>query len=409
LVINGTNGVPLNFTDKHKYYWAPSFGFAWDISGNGKTSLRGGYAVNYYSNFNSTCAQSCSTNPPFVQSITLVNPIFPNPLGSLVSPAGAPTLVSEDITNVQDPAVQSYSLSLEKQLPGNWLVSIAGAGNIVRHLPQTYNINQPGPEGPYQFNPIINTGSTFTYLFGPYQGYAAINTSTYNANAYWNALEVSVRHSVGRNLFVSLGYTWQHGLSQNRGAIFSNSGVQDVRNPRNEYGNSNVNVPQVFTTSVIWTLPWFQTAKGWQKALVGGWQLSDITTIQSGFSLDPGLTTSTRGLATRPDRTSQPLEGPKTVKQWFNTAAFAAPAAGFFGNAGPGIIRGPGIVNFDMALYKSFPVAEHRAFQFRAEVFNVFNHTNFSTVQTSFGANNFGQVTAARDPRIVEGVLRFTF
>ena len=304
--------------------------------------------------------------------------------------------------------MQSYSLSLEKQLPGNWLVSIAGAGNIVRHLPQTYNINQPGPEGPYQFNPIINTGSTFTYLFGPYQGYGAINTSTYNANAYWNALEVSVRHSVGRNLFVSLGYTWQHGLSQNRGAIFSNSGVQDVRHPRNEYGNSNVNVPQVFTTSVIWTLPWFQTSNGFKRALVGGWQLSDITTVQSGFSLDPGLTTATRGLATRPDRTSQPLEGPKTVKEWFNTAAFAAPAPGFFGNAGPGIIRGPGIVNFDMALYKSFPVAEHRAFQFRAEVFNVFNHTNFSTVQTSFGANNFGQVTAARDPRIIEGVLRFT-
>ncbi len=137
--------------------------------------------------------------------------------------------------------------------------------------------------------------------------------------------------------------------------------------------------------------------------------MSDITTAQSGFSLDPGLTTATRGLATRPNVTLQPVAGPKTVAKWFNTAAFAAPAAGFFGNAGTGIIRGPGIVNFDMALYKTFLVTEHHAFEFRAEVFNVFNHTNFSAVQTSFGANNFGQVTAARDPRIVEAVLRYTF
>jgi len=235
--------------------------------------------------------------------------------------------VNEDIKNLRDPAVQSYSMSVERQLPGNWMVTVAGAGNIVRHLPQTYNINQPGPSAPYQFNPIINTGTTFTYLYGPYQGYGAINTATFNANAYWNALELSLRHSVGHNLLVSVGYTWQHGLSQGRGAVFSASALQDVYHPRNEYGNSSVNVPQVFTTSVIWTLPWFRTAKGLQRALVGGWQISDLTTVQSGFSLDPGLTTATRGLATRPNRTSQPVEGPKTVAQWFNTAAFAAPAA----------------------------------------------------------------------------------
>lgn len=410
LIINGANGVPLNFSNAHNYYWAPSLGFAWDVFGDGKTSLRGGYGITYYSNFNSTCAQSCSTNPPFVQSLTLVQPVFPNPLGSLVSPAGAPTVVSEDLKNLRDPMVQSYSLSLERQFAGNWFASVSGAGNIARHLPQTYNINQPPPDPPYNFNPAINTGSTFAYVFAPYQGYAAINTATYNANAYWNALEVYLRHPIGHDLFASVAYTWQHDLSQARGTgIFGAATVQDSYHPGAEYGNSSVNVPQIFTVSAIWSLPWFRTGNGFEKALLGGWQFSDITTIQSGFSLDPGLVTATKGLATRPNRTSQAIGGPETVKQWFNTGAFAAPAAGFFGNAGPGSIRGPGTVNFDIALYKDFRLRERHTIEFRAELFNVLNHTNFSSVQTSLGANNFGQVTAARDPRIAEGVLRYTF
>jgi hypothetical protein len=410
LIINATSGVPLNFSNKFKYYWAPSAGFALDVFGDGKTSLRGGYGITYYSNFNSSCAQSCVTNPPFVQSLTLVTPTFPNPIGSLVSPAGAPTIVSEDLGNLRDPMVQSYSLSLERQFAGSWLVSIAGAGNIARHLPQTWNINQPLPDAPYDYNPIINSGSTFAYLYGPYQGYGTINTATFNGYAYWNALELNLRHNVGRNLVVSASYTWQHDLSEERGnSIFGASAVQNTLNARNDYGNSNLNVPQVLTFNAIWSLPWFRTGNAWKRTLLGGWQYSDVTIVQSGFSLDPGLATATKGLATRPDRTSAPIAGPQTVKQWFNTAAFAAPAAGYFGNAAPGSIAGPGTLNFDMALYKDFRMRERVTAQFRAELFNVFNHTNFATVQTSFGASNFGQVTAARDPRIAEGVLRISF
>jgi hypothetical protein len=162
--------------------------------------------------------------------------------------------------------------------------------------------------------------------------------------------------------------------------------------------------------SAIWTLPWYRTAKGWKGQVLGGWQFADITTVQSGFSLDPGLATATRGLATRPNLVSgSSLEGARTVAQWFNTAAFAAPAAGYFGSAGPGIIRGPGVWNFDIAFYKDFRIGERHAIQFRAELFNVFNHTNFAGVSTAFGAGNFGRVTSARDPRIAEFALRYQF
>jgi hypothetical protein len=97
------------------------------------------------------------------------------------------------------------------------------------------------------------------------------------------------------------------------------------------------------------------------------------------------------------------------VQEWFNTNAFAAPAAGFFGNAGPGIIPGPGCVDFDMAFYKDFKIGERQKFQFRGELFNIFNHTNFNGVATAVGAGDYGQITSARDPRIVEFVLRYEF
>jgi hypothetical protein len=144
--------------------------------------------------------------------------------------------------------------------------------------------------------------------------------------------------------------------------------------------------------------------------VLGNWQYSDITTLQAGFPLDPGLVIATPGLAIRPNRVSgQAISGPKTAQEWFNTNAFAAPAAGFFGNAAPDSITGPGVVDFDMAFYKNFKITERQNLQFRAEFFNIFNHTNFSAVSSSFGAGNFGQVTSALDPRILEFALRYSF
>jgi hypothetical protein len=136
-----------------------------------------------------------------------------------------------------------------------------------------------------------------------------------------------------------------------------------------------------------------------------------VTTIQSGLSLDPGLSVSKQGLAKRPDRLpGVSVEGPKTASQWFNTAALRQPASGFFGNFGVGSIRGPGLANFDMALYKDFPISERWGkIQIRSEFFNIFNHTNFANVSAAFGSGNFGKVTSARDPRILEFALRWEF
>jgi hypothetical protein len=168
-------------------------------------------------------------------------------------------------------------------------------------------------------------------------------------------------------------------------------------------------VPQSLSFGYIYNLPWYHNAKGWRKQALGGWRYSGLSTIESGFSQNPGLSVAHPGLSNRPNRVSGSVVGPKTVKEWFNTGAFAAPAAGYFGSAAPGSIYGPGLVDFDMAIYKDFSINERHKVEFRAEAFNVFNHTNFNAVGTSFGSGTYGELTSARDPRVFEFALRYQF
>lgn len=401
MVINGINGVPNNWSTSHQWYYAPQFGFAWDVFGDGKTSLRGGYGVTYTRIFTGQdCAYNCAVNPPIIQSVNLVNPTFPSPGNSGSVKLSAPTISAADF-NIKATQIQSYSLSLEHQFRGNWTVTAAAAGDQARHLPETFNYNQPLPDGQYNFNPIINTGSVLASIYGPYYGYGPINDLNTIANSNWTALEVSARHPVGKNLFLSLAYTWAHGLSDTT--------TTNVYNPKEFYGSTSLNVPQVFTASAIYSIPWLLHAPGWKGQALGGWQLSDITTVRDGYSLTPGLSVPNQGNGARPNTTGAAINGPQTVAEWFNTAAFTAPAAGYFGDAGTGDIRGPGLINFDVTLQKTFPIRERMGLEFRAEVFNVFNHTNFGGVGTTYGSGTFGRVTSASDPRIMEFALRFHF
>jgi len=413
LVRNGVNGVPINFTNDHEWYFNPTVGFAWDIFGDGKTSLRGGAGISHTRVFSgSDCSLYCGSNYPDITSLTLETPLFPNPTGTgTTAPLGAPNLQTQDF-NIQLAQITTYSLSIEHQFPGNWFVSVAGAGNTVKHAQTQFDFNQPKPAGGFNFDPSINMG-TFEYVFGPYQGWGSIVGNVSNTGMNWNGLLINVQHRVSKSLFLSASYTWSHSLSDTHGGyeLFQNNLVnQDIYNYKKDYGNSDSNVPQILAISHIWNLPFFTQATGLRHAALAGWAFTGSTTFQTGVSMDPFLSVSEQGLATRPNYVSgQSIGGPKTVKEWFNTAAFAQPAPGLFGNSKNGSILGPGLVVFDMGLYKDFKIGERNTVEFRSEAFNIFNHTNFNAVNTTFGSGQFGQVTGAADPRILEFALRFQF
>jgi Carboxypeptidase regulatory-like domain len=408
LVLNGINGVPQNLTNAKKNYWAPVSGFAWDVFGNGRSSLRGGYGLTYYATAGQGCEEGSCLGYPTVQSVNLATSNFDNPAGG-ITPATVPTEGGEDLQNYRASHIQTYSLSWQQQIATNWIATIAGAGSMQGAGSNSININQSGPVTQngvsYDFNPNLNTASYVNAYYAPYQGYGNINYYENISYSNWDALELSLKHRAGKNLYLSAAYTWSHGLD-------NYGGFQNVRDLHAAYGNSSNDIPQVFTFSGIYTLPLFQSSRLLTRELLGGWKYSDMTTVQNGGTGTLSLSTSNNGLATRPNLIA-PVTYPKkwrnTGDLWFSTSSFAKPDNGYFGTVGNNTFREPGVIDFNMALYKTFPITERVKVEFRSEFFNVFNHTNPDGPGLGFGSASFGQVSGAKEAREGQGSLKLTF
>jgi hypothetical protein len=194
--------------------------------------------------------------------------------------------------------------------------------------------------------------------------------------------------------------------------------IDNVSTPMNSYQASRIergfagfDRTHVLTTSYIRQIPFAHRLTSWGRAVLDGWQVSGITSAQTGLLITPLITVDRAGVGgglPRPN-VNGPIATPNTKLQWFDTSVFSPPAIGTFDNAGRGLVRGPGIFNTDFSASKGTRLRENVTLQFRAEFFNVFNHTQYSGVGRSFGSAAFGQVTSARDPRISQLALRLVF
>jgi hypothetical protein len=447
----GDPGVPENGQDGDWTTFAPRVGFAYDLFGNGKTSIRGGAGVFYNSRINAWFNQAMLSETPFSVQVTLTSPIgpFSNPYLGITNPFPAslppprdsafppPVLaVSWDPSGkYATPRVYNWNFTIEHQLARQWLARAAYVAARSTHLAEDI-----------QLNPAVYTpGSTLSVdARRVFQGFSGIQQLSDDVNSTYHSLQLSLEKRLSQGLSVLANYTFSKsldGFPLNKNLVgFGQSSYKVMPwyftdNGALDRGPSDFDRTHNFVTSIVWQ-PQIVGGNLWVRRVFGGWGFGGIATAANGdpLTVNTNVDRSQTGLGR--DRTNllggAPVLGPGACRgaapcvDYINPSAFALPAIGTFGNVAKGILRGPGMVNFDVNFSKNISVTERWKLQLRGEFFNIFNKTNFfdpgslsSTSGSSdnyaaangvnFSAPGFGSIRASHDPRITQLALKIIF
>jgi hypothetical protein len=343
--------------------------------------------------------------------------VFPSPMGSVDR--------GEKL-----PRIYNWSIGVQRTLPGKLSLDVSYLGNTNRWLQSSVDLNA-FPAG-WRFLPQ-NTDPTTgrplpDSLIRQYPEYTTVTYLQNSDTSYYKSLQVQLNRRVAQSLQFGIAYTYSRAYGTEIGTCNYPTGTaactinQYVPSSTWLYGLESYNQNHVFVANYQYNLPRASSLVPNRvvKAVFDRWELSGIYTYGSGFPF--GVTVSSSALTdisgsnilARPNVVSgvDPNSAPHNFSQWFDTAAFAMPAKGTFGNSGPNNYTGPPINNWDMTLMKSFQLgkSEGRRIRFRAEAYNIFNHTQFLTINSAarFDANGnqinsqLGQATAARPPRILQ-------
>ena len=419
LVAVGTNGIPRSGYESDKNNWAPRVGLAWTLGSKGDTVLRAGYGV-YFDQSSLAPSEGLYFNSPFFDfnlfftvpgllTLTLNDPFpssFPFPL---------PKSAFGFQRDMRTPYLQHWNVSLQQELGKSRVVELAYVGSKGTKLITARDINQPRP-------------SPVTPNLRPLPQFDDITFEESSANSNYHSLQVRFQQQLDFGLSVLSSYTWSKSID-NASSFFSSAGdpnfPQDSFNTAAERGRSNFDVRHRLSLSYGYDFPCgkgrtFLENSGLLSALLSGWQTFGIVTLQSGrpftAALQMDIDNSNTGRSTlgfgandRPNVVGSPEISDPSPDGWFNTAAFAFPAFGSFGDAGRNILDGPGFVNFNMSLMKTTKLREGIDLQLRAEAFNLFNHPNFNLPDNFLGSPTFGRILSAQNPRHIQFGLKLLF
>jgi hypothetical protein len=425
-----------NPRDASKKVFAPRFGFAFRPFNDDKTVVRGGYGVFFDSAEGREIDGAADIYPyvsrgQYIQSLGQTNlrttdQMFPNfaDLGP-ANPAANTFLAVSMSPEPRNPYVQQWSFGIQRALGGNTTVEVNYIGNKGTHLLMRRNIAQAlPPADPARCAATPTVGDCPVLARRPFVNFATYIDSDWSGNSSYNAFNARVEHRSGSMLFTS-AYTWSKSIDNKSAAagigndVAGWQGFLNNHDVRRDRGRSEFDVDHRLVSSFVYELPFGRGKKFGNDVgraadlLIGGWQVNGIVTFQNGFPMtitaaDIGGLNDTQN-TNRADLVGEPYPNGfnKTIDEWFETDAFRQPAAGFLGNSGRGILRAPGINNWDTGIFKNFRFTEQTSLQFRFESFNAFNHTQWGVPIRNRADSRFGRITGTRAPRINQLGLKF--
>jgi outer membrane receptor protein involved in Fe transport len=461
LLYPGDPGVPAGLISTQKTAFAPRFGVAWDPSGKGQTVVSAAYGIFYepYYTGEGGPLQDPVSSPPYLKTQEIQFPVnsFANPF---YTPDPFSQAFPEPMTllvvarNLHLPYAQDWNLNIQQSLGQDWLLQIGYVGTTGVRLPRFIEGNPPvfvpgfdtTSPGCTAANPCLNSTENNVNDRRLYSGctladpptscvYSSVGEIAGIANSSYNALQASLRKRFSHGLSFLASYTWSHAIDDVSSFNITGSAAQDIagendlaQNPFDlaaERGRSMFDSRNRFVLSYQWVLPFLQHSSTWYGHVFGNWQLNGIVTAMSGgpFTVYDSNDVSLQGQApeitgfsaNRPNLIGNPNSGPRTPQEWFNVGAFQQlqpdPLGGFevFGDEGRNVVQGPGYVNWDASAFKNIRITESKELQFRGELFNVLNHTNFRLPVSDIESPTFGQIQSDVSPRVIQVALKFLF
>lgn len=416
-----TTGNPL-FKNPSLGNIAPRIGFAWDVAGDGKTSVRGGAGAFYEPILGNIYRAYGNRTPPYFQQANIRNPTFPDPFTGVVGVRNRLDLVEFDLDN---PLRLQYNATFQREILPDTVVSAGYLGSRGYHQVRNIEANQAVPQVLADGQYFFPAGQT-----RPNTNFESIRLRTTDGNSWYHGLIVGLGKRFSRGLQLQASYTLGRSTDEGSQAVgsadFANSFQPRYGLDRHDnFGLSDFDVRHnfVFSYSYLVNAPdsWSPAA----RVAAGGWQISGVLSLRSGTPFTPVLgfdraraLPRSGGAGQRPNwapgasASSAILGGPE---QYFDPAAFTLPDAGYFGNVGRNVLIGPGFASWDAALFRNVPLGTRYRLQIRLEAFNVLNRVNFGLPEaTVFNAagrvENAGEISSiVGTPRLVQLGIKVEF